>query len=63
MSILVCVKSSGLSMQNPVYPGSHPVALPREDPLELRYRVVLHRGTGSELDLDHLQAEYGAEGA
>jgi hypothetical protein len=51
------------SMQNPVYPGSHPVALPREDPLVLRYRIVLHRGTGSELDLNHLQAEYGAEGA
>ena len=49
------------SMQNPVYPGPHPVALPREDPLVLRYRLVLHRGAGRELDLDRLQAEYGAE--
>ena len=51
------------SMQNPVYPGPHPVALRREDPLVLRYRLVLHRGAGRELDLDHLQAEYGAGGA
>ena len=50
------------SMQNPVYPGAHPVALPREDPLVLRYRLVVHRGAGRELDLDHLQAEYGADG-
>ncbi|MEC8991306.1 MAG: DUF6807 family protein [Candidatus Latescibacterota bacterium] len=50
------------SMQNPVYPGPHPVALLREDPLVLRYRLVLHRGAGRELDLDHLQAEYAAEG-
>jgi len=51
------------SMQNPVYPGPHPVALPRENPLMLRYRVVLHRGDSREVDLDQLQAEYSAEGA
>ncbi len=50
------------SMQNPIYPGPDPVALPREDPLVLRYRLVLHCRAGQELDLDRLQAEYGAEG-
>ena len=51
------------SMQNPVYPGPRPVALPRDSPLVLRYRLVLHRGAGRELDLYQLQADYGAESA
>ncbi len=32
------------SMQNPVFPGRDPVAIPRDKPLELRYRLVLYRG-------------------
>ena len=49
-------------MQNPVYPGPRPVALPRETPLVLWYRLVLHRGDAGEVDLDQLQAEYSSEG-
>jgi Family of unknown function (DUF6807) len=31
------------SCQNPVYPGQHPVDLPTDKPIVLRYRIVLHR--------------------
>jgi len=34
------------SMQNPVFPGRQPVLLSREQPLVLRYRILLHRGGG-----------------
>jgi hypothetical protein len=33
------------SMQNPAYPGRAPILLSTEEPLVLRYRLVLHRGT------------------
>ena len=48
------------SMQNPVYPGREAVPLPRDKPLVLRYRLVLHRGELSRARLDELQAEYAA---
>ena len=32
------------SMQNAVYPGDKPVPFPKEKPLVLRYRLVVHRG-------------------
>lgn len=31
------------SMQNAAYPGQHAVAVPKENPLELRYRIVLQQ--------------------
>ena len=31
-------------MQNVAYPGRHPVDLPRGQPLDLRHRLVIHRG-------------------
>ena len=46
------------SMQNAVYPGRHPVAIPRDRPVILRYRVVLHRGELTPADIERLQAEY-----
>jgi hypothetical protein len=46
------------SMQNAVYPGQHPVAVPRDRPVILRYRVVLHRGELAPADIERLQAEY-----
>jgi len=30
-------------MQNAAYPGQHAVAVPKENPLELRYRIVLQQ--------------------
>ena len=48
------------SMQNAVYPGRHPAAIPRDRPLILRYRVVLHRGELAPADIERLQAEYAA---
>ena len=49
------------SMQNAVYPGRQPVAIPRDRPVILRYRVVVHRGELAMADIDRLQARYAAE--
>ena len=49
------------SAQNPVYPGRDPVPLSREKPLVLRYRLIIHRGDATQIDLDKLQAEYNSE--
>jgi len=49
------------SMQNTVFPGRKPVALPTDKPLVLRYRLIVHRGGISRERLDRLQAEYNAD--
>jgi hypothetical protein len=49
------------SMQNAVYPGRQPVAIPRDQPVILRYRIVLHRGELAPADIERLQAAYAAE--
>ena len=49
------------SMQNAVYPGREPVAIPRDRPVILRYRIVLHRGELAAADIERLQAEYAGE--
>ena len=49
------------SMQNAVYPGRQPVAIPRERPVILNYRVVLHRGELAPADIERLHAEYARE--
>ncbi len=49
---------SSRSMQNPVYPGREPVALSRETPLTLRYRLVVHRGAVDPRAAEAWQAEY-----
>ena len=49
------------SMQNAVYPGRQPVPIPRDRPVILRYRLVVHRGELATADLERLQAEYGKE--
>jgi hypothetical protein len=48
-------------MQNAVYPGQHPVAIPRDKPVILRYRIVLHRGELAATEIDRLQSEYAKE--
>ena len=48
-------------MQNAVYPGRQPVVIPRNRPVILRYRIVLHRGELVPADIGRLQAEYAAE--
>jgi hypothetical protein len=48
------------SMQNPVWPGREPVALPRKKPIFLRYRLIIHRGNVHDVSLDHLHAEYNS---
>ena len=49
------------SMQNAVYPGRQAVAIPRDRPVILRYRIVLHRGELAAADIGRLQAEYAGE--
>ncbi|MGZ0163243.1 MAG: DUF6807 domain-containing protein [Planctomycetales bacterium] len=49
------------SMQNPVFPGRSPIALPTKEPLELRYRLIVHRGTTSQEQLKLWFDEYAAE--
>ena len=49
------------SMQNPVWPGREPVALPRDGgSVHLKYRLVVHRGQASALDLNRLYREYAS---
>ncbi len=48
------------SMQNPVWPGADPVRLERDEPVRLRYRLVVHRGAASGLDLAGMAVEYSA---
>jgi len=49
------------SAQNLAYPGRHPIMLSREKPLVLRYRLIIHRGDASHVNLDKLQDEYNRE--
>jgi methane monooxygenase PmoA-like len=49
------------SMQNAVYPGRHPASIPRDRPVILRYRIVLHRGELAPADIERLQAEYAGQ--
>lgn len=49
------------SMQNAVYPGRQPVAIPRDRPVILRYRLVLHRGELAASDIERLQSAYARE--
>ena len=48
------------SMQNIVYPGRDPVEIPTDRPVRLKYRLVLHPGNLSAMDLDKLQSAFGA---
>ena len=49
------------SMQNAVYPGRQLSAIPRDRPVILRYRLVLHRGELAPAEIERLQAEYAGE--
>jgi hypothetical protein len=48
------------SMQNIVYPGRDPVAIPMDHPVNLKYRLILHTGNAGSLNLDKLQGEFSA---
>ena len=48
------------SMQNPVWPGEKAVELSPEEPVRLRYRLVVHRGGAVATDLAALSATYSA---
>jgi hypothetical protein len=46
------------SMQNAVYPGRDRVKLSLNNPLILKYRLVIHNGDANDIDLNNLQKEY-----
>ncbi|MEM7477823.1 MAG: DUF6807 family protein [Planctomycetota bacterium] len=46
------------SMQNPSYPGQHPVELPVDKAIRLQYRLVIHRGNLSAEELNELHADF-----
>jgi hypothetical protein len=48
------------SMQNIVYPGRDAMEIPTDQPVLLKYRLILHAGTAVANDLDKLHAEYSA---
>ncbi len=45
-------------MQNVAFPGRHPVDLPRGQPLDLRHRLVIHRGGFEEAVIVNHQSVY-----
>lgn len=49
------------SMQNPAYPGKDPVSLSTTQPLELRYRLVIHRNELGKAVVDSLFNQYSNE--
>ena len=46
------------SMQNAVYPGREPILIPRDQPLGLGYRLVLHDGSLKEEHLSQISASF-----
>lgn len=49
------------SMQNPVFPGRDPIAIPINKPLELRYRMIIHRSQASPEQLEAWFDDYAAK--
>ncbi len=49
---------SKTSMQNIVFPGQERVEVPTGEPLVLRYRLVIHNGGASDINIAQLQEEY-----
>lgn len=49
------------SMQNAVFPGPEPVTLPMNEPLTLRYRMVVHNGSLTSQELEDLQNQFAQE--
>jgi hypothetical protein len=46
------------SMQNIVFPGRERVAISKDQPTTLRYRLIVHEGSASNMDHAELQAEF-----
>ena len=49
-------------MQNVAYPGRHAVAVPKDKPLVLRHRLVLHRGDAKQARIPEHQKIYEGSG-
>jgi hypothetical protein len=46
------------SMQNVVFPGRERINVTMEKPIILSYRLIIHNGNASEIDIPKLQSEY-----
>ncbi|MCG8650043.1 MAG: PmoA family protein [Pirellulales bacterium] len=47
------------SMQNAVYPGRDPVGLSKQQPVVLRYRLIIHRGRLTNQQIAQFHRDYG----
>jgi len=47
------------SMQNIVFPGKERIKLSMNKPTVLRYRIIVHKGNSTHVDMIKLQSEYG----
>jgi hypothetical protein len=45
-------------MQNIVFPGQQKIKLSKDNPLILRYRLIVHSGNADTVNLAKLQMEY-----
>jgi hypothetical protein len=50
------------SMQNVVFPGGDRIDVTAKKPLNLQYRLIIHNGNSSSLNIPKLQEEYAKEG-
>lgn len=46
------------SMQNVVFPGRERTVIPMDEPVILRYRLIIHKGTVKDIDIPGLKAGY-----
>ena len=46
------------SMQNVVFPGQNKISIPMDNPVVLRYRLIIHNGNAVSLNIPGLQSEY-----
>jgi len=46
------------SMQNPVYPGRHPVSISAEDPTVLKYRMVVYTGEMMQKSIEEIVRDF-----
>lgn len=49
------------SMQNVVFPGQERINIPTDNPIVLRYRLLIHNGNAGNLNIPQLQQEYAKE--
>jgi len=47
------------SMQNVAWPGQNRTGIPKDKPMILKYRLIIHKGSAEAINLPELQTDYG----